>query len=126
MEKEAVKRAESSGQEPALADVMVAYKKVADSLPRFGICRQCPGQSRQLLYSTKDYDRAIGLMERVFQDYPDAKFLDVMLYKWEVAAYRKGDYATAKAKAEQLLSEYPNSKLAEKARKDLETINKKL
>ena len=49
-----------------------------------------------------------------------------MLYKWEVAAYRKGDYATARAKAEQLLSDYPNSKLADRVRKDLEMINKKL
>ena len=65
-------------------------------------------------------------MERVTQDYPDAGFLDKMLLKWVIASYRMGDAATAKAKAEQLLSEYPNSKSAEKARQFLETINKKL
>ena len=95
-------------------------------VPRFAVRRHALDKVANYYISTKDYDRAIRLMERVFQDYPDAKFLDAMLYKWEVAAYRKGDYATAKAKAEQLLADYPNSKLAEKVRKDLEMINKKL
>ena len=105
---------------------MVAYKKVADAYPDSEFAGSALDKIANYYISTKDYDRAIGLMERVFQDYPDAKFLDAMLYKWEVAAYRKGDYATARAKAEQLLSDYPNSKLAEKVRKDLEMINKKL
>ena len=126
MEKQAVKDAEARGQEPALAEVMVAYKKVADTYPDSAFAGDALDKVANYYITTKDYDRAIALMERVFQDYPDVKFLDVMLYKWEVAAYRKGDFATAKAKAEQLLSEYPNSKLAEKARKDLETIVKKL
>ncbi len=126
MEKQAIQRAEGSGQEPALADVMVAYKRVADAYPDSQFAGSALDKIANYYISTKDYDRALGLMERVFQDYPDAKFLDAMLYKWEVAAYRKGDYATARAKAEQLLSDYPNSKLAEKVRKDLEMINKKL
>ena len=65
-------------------------------------------------------------MEQVFQDYPDASFLDKMLLKWVIASYRMGNFAVAKQKAEQLLSEYPNSKSAEKARTFLEVINKKL
>ena len=126
MEKRAVREAELRGQEPVLADVMVAYKRVADTYPDSAFAGNALDKVANYYISTKDYDRAIGMMERVFQDYPNVKFLDVMLYKWEVAAYRKGDFATAKAKAEQLLAEYPNSKLAEKARKDLETISKKL
>jgi TolA-binding protein len=126
MEKRAVREAELRGQEPVLADVMVAYKRVADTYPDSAFAGDALDKVANYYIATKDYDRAIGMMERVFQDYPDVKFLDVMLYKWEVAAYRKGDFATAKAKAEQLLAEYPNSKLAEKARKDLETISKKL
>ena len=126
MEKQAVLDAEARGQDPALAEVMVAYKKVADSYPDSAFAGDALDKVANYYITAKDYDRAIELMERVFQDYPDVKFLDIMLYKWEVAAYRKGDFVTAKAKAQQLLSEYPNSKLAEKARKDLETINKKL
>ena len=126
MEKQAIHDAEIRSQEPALAQVMVAYKKVADAFPDSAFAGDALDKVANYYISSKDYDRAIELMERVFQDYPDVKFLDVMLYKWVVASYRKGDYATAKAKAEQLLSEYPNSKLAEKARKDLEAINKKL
>ena len=50
MEKQAIQRAEGSGQEPALADVMVAYKRVADAYPDSQFAGSRPGQDRQLLY----------------------------------------------------------------------------
>ena len=65
-------------------------------------------------------------MERVFQDYPDASFLDKMLLKWVVVAYRMGNYPVAKTKVDQLLAEYPNSTLAAKARKFQGIIERKL
>ena len=68
--------------------------------------------------------RAMELMETVFQDYPDAGFLDRMLLRWVVAAYRMQNYPLAKQKAEQLLTDYPNSKQAEKAREVIEAISK--
>ena len=43
-----------------------------------------------------------------------------------IATYRMGNYPVAKQKAEQLLSEYPNSPLAEKAKQFMETIQKKM
>jgi hypothetical protein len=49
-----------------------------------------------------------------------------MLLKWCVAAYRVGNLPLAKAKAEQLLSEYPSSSLAPKARKFQEIIDRKI
>jgi TolA-binding protein len=50
-------------------------------------------------------------MEMVFQDFVDASFLDVMLLKWAIAAQKMGDTELAKEKLNQLIAEYPNSKV---------------
>jgi TolA-binding protein len=62
----------------------------------------------------------------VFQDYPDASFLDSMLYKWVQVAYKSGQYQLAADKCAQLLTEYPASKSAKGALKYQKSIDKKL
>jgi TolA-binding protein len=126
LEKIATRQAEASGQPPSLSAAMNAYKTCAEQYPNSPFAGDSLDRIANYYINAKDYARAIELMERVTQDYPDAGFLDKMLLKWVIASYRMGDPATAKAKAEQLLSEYPNSKSAEKARQFLETINKKI
>jgi hypothetical protein len=56
------------------------------------------------------------LLEQVFVDYPDAKFLDAMLLKWTLVAFQSGDFAKARDKCAQLISEYPDSPHAQKAK----------
>jgi len=114
------------GEPPQLSGAMMAYKKCADTYPESPFAGESLDKIANYYITNKDYQRAMELMETVFQDYPDASFLDKMLLKWVIASYRMGNYPVAKQKAEQLLSEYPNSPLAEKARQFLETINKKL
>lgn len=126
LEKIATRDAEARGHEPALENVILSYKKCAEVYPESPFAGDSLDKIVNYYINTKDYPRAVELMERVFQDYPDASFLDRMLLRWIIASYRMGDYATAKEKAEQLISEYPNSKQAEKARVMLDTINKKL
>ena len=58
-------------------------------------------------------------MESVFSDYPDAAFLDEMLLLWANVAFRMGDNATAKAKLQQLVFDYPTSNHVSEARKKL-------
>lgn len=125
LEKMALVRAPKEGQAD-LSQAMLAYKKCADGYPESPFAGDALDRIASYYINIKDYPRAIELMERVFQDYPDASFLDKMLFKWVVAAYRMSNYAGAKSKAEQLLSEYPNSPLAEKTRQFLDTIQKKL
>ena len=98
---------------------MLAYKKVADMYPDSVFAGTALDKVANYYISAKDYDRAIELMDARFSGLPRRQVPGRHAHKWEVAAYRKGDFATAKAKAEQLLSEYPTSKSAEKARKDL-------
>jgi len=121
----ATAHAKDSGKDPELSQAMLAYKKCAETYPDSPFAGDSLEQIANYYILTKDYKRAIELMERVFQDYPDASFLDRMLLKWVIAAYRLGDLSVAKQKAEQLLSEFPNSPLAPKARQFQEIIEKK-
>ena len=125
MENQAISRARE-GEQPQLSAAMMAYKKCAEQYPDSPFAGEALDKIANYYITTKDYARAVELMESVFQDYPDASFLDKMLLKWVIASYRMGSYATAKQKAEQLLSEYPNSPLAEKARQFMDVINKKM
>ena len=61
-------------------------------------------------------------MESVFNDYPDAAFLDEMLMLWANVGYRMGDNETAKAKLRKLIFDYPTSKYVSEARKKLAGI----
>jgi tetratricopeptide (TPR) repeat protein len=126
LENIALAEAERQKTQPVLSNAMLAYKKCSEAYPNSPFAGEALDKIANYYISTKDYARAVELMEQVFQDYPDASFLDKMLLKWVIASYRMGNFAVAKQKAEQLLSEYPNSKSAEKARTFLEVINKKI
>ncbi|HUT34444.1 MAG TPA: tetratricopeptide repeat protein [Planctomycetota bacterium] len=126
LEKVANEHAKQSGRDPDLSQAMTAYKKCSESYPDSPFAGDALEQIANYYILAKDYKRAIELMERVFQDYPDASFLDRMLLKWVIAAYRVGNLPGAKQKAEQLLAEYPNSPLAPKARQFAEIIEKKI
>ncbi len=126
LERIANEHAKQQGKDPDLSQALTAYKKCSDNYPDSPFAGDALEQIANYYITAKDYKRAIELMERVFQDYPDASFLDRMLLKWVIASYRLGNLAVAKAKAEQLLSEYPNSPLAPKARQFAEIIEKKM
>ncbi len=126
LELEAIEVAKQTKKPPVLGPAIMAYKSCAELYPESTFAGDALGKIADYYVNSKDFDRAIELMEKVFQDYPDATFLDNMLLKWVVAAYQKGDYRLAKEKAEQLLSEYPDSKQAEKVKSFLEIIDKKL
>ena len=75
---------------------------------------------------TKEYAQADYLLEQIFQDYPDASFLDSMLLKWVLVASSSGDYQKASDKCAQLIFEYPESSYAETAKKFMPKIDEKL
>ena len=68
---------------------------------------------------TEDFAQAADLLESVFNDYPDAAFLDEMLLLWANVGFRMGDNETAKAKLQQLIFDYPTSNIRREARKKL-------
>jgi len=119
-------RKQAGTRRPELSKALLAYKKCAETYPDSPFADKSLEKIANYYITTKDYARAIELMERVCQDYPDADFLDRMLLKWIIAAYRMGNYKLAKQKAEQLIAEYPDSKLAPKARNFLKAIESNL
>jgi len=74
----------------------------------------------------KDYARADDLLTQVFQDYPDGDFLDGMLLKWVIVAYRMNNFQKAYDKCSQLLFEYPASAHAKKAKEILPKIEARM
>jgi TolA-binding protein len=122
----AVAAAANSERPPGLSGAMMAYKKVADAYPDSPFAGEALDKIANYYIQVKDFDRAMELMQQVFQDYEDAPFLDKMLLKWVIAAYRAGKYVLAKEKLDELLNRYPNSAPAEKAREFAPVIEKKL
>ncbi len=129
-EKNVIQQAKTSrdrNHKPNFSRAMTMYKQCADLYPESLFAgRSLDKICNYYINVTKDYGRASQLLEQVFQDYPDASFLDSMLYKWVQVAYKSGQYQLAADKCAQLLTEYPESKSAKKALKDQAKIAKKL
>ena len=101
---------------PNLAAAMQAYKRCSERYPESlyagnAIDKMCEYH----IDVSKNYPRVLDILEQAFIDYPDAEFLDKMLLRWVVAAYRMGRYELAMEKCQQLMSEYPDSPLIPKA-----------
>jgi TolA-binding protein len=92
------------------------YKLCAEKYPESQYAGEALGKLVDFYLNTRDYPRADDLLEQVFQDYPDAGFLDVMLLKWVYVAYRTGNVQKANDKCQQLIFEYPSSPHATKAK----------
>ena len=105
---------------------IVEYKTCAERYPDSPFAGESLGKLIDYHIDKKDNAAASELLEQVFQDYPDAQFLDKMLLKWVMVAYRMGDVQKAHDKCEQLLFEYPSSPSAEKGRVIMPKIQAKL
>ncbi|HEY3325292.1 MAG TPA: tetratricopeptide repeat protein [Planctomycetota bacterium] len=125
-EQRAIAGAANSEHPPVLSGAMSAYRRVADTYPDSPFAGEALDKIANYYIQVKDYDRAIELIQQVFQDYEDAPFLDRMLLKCIIAAYRAGKYPMAKAKLDELLNRYPNSPSAEKGREFAPVIEKKM
>jgi TolA-binding protein len=114
-------------QSPAAAEqAIVQYKLCAERYPESPFAGESLGKLVDYHIEKKDNTAANDLLEQIFQDYPDAQFLDAMLLKWVMVAYRTGDFQKAYDKCTQLLFEYPASGYAERARAILPKIEQKV
>ena len=93
------------------------YKKVFDQFPESGRVGEAVAQMANYYYRQKDYARAIDTFETVLSGYPDAKFLDVILFNYGRCLYRMGRKQQARQRFNQLISDYPESTLAADAKK---------
>ena len=102
------------------------YKRCAERHPDSQYAGESLGKLGDYYLQTRDYPRADDLLEQIFQDYPDASFLDAMLLKWVYVAYRMGNHQKAHDKCSQLIFEYPASPHAKKAKQLLPAIKAEL
>ncbi len=109
-----------------MSKAILAFQTCAETYPDSSFAGESLEKIANFYIATADYARAIELMERVFMEHPDASFLDRMLLRWAEASIKQEDYKTAKAKCEQLLADFPGSKLSKQAQKHLSTINARL
>lgn len=106
------------------------------AIPHYRVCAQRysdsafagPALAKLIDYSidNRDFGQASEMLKQVFADYPDAEFLDSMLLKWAVVAFRMGDFRTAHEKCTELLFEYPGSGYAAQAQEMLPRIEERL
>ncbi len=100
------------------------YKKVFDQFPESGRVGEAVAKMANYYYLQKDYSRAIDTFETVLGDYPDAKFLDVILFNYGRCLYRMDRKAQARRRFDQLIGDYPESPLATDAKKVSEALVK--
>lgn len=105
-----------------MAPAIAAYQKTYQTYPESSYAADAIGRVVRHYVETESFAQAAGLLESVFDEYPDAAFLDEMLLLWANVAFRMNDTATAKAKLQQLLFDYPTSQYVTEARKRLSAL----
>jgi len=104
---------------------MQIYKQCAEQFPDSEYAGKSLGKLVDYYIESKEYTQADYLLEQIFQDYPDASFLDSMLLKWVLASYQMGNYDKAREKCTQLLFEYPGNQFAAQAKTILSKLERK-
>jgi len=103
----------------AMGPAVTAFRRTYQSYPESSYAAEALGRVVRHYVDTEAFAQAADLLENVFNDYPDAAFLDEMLLLWANVGYRMGDNETAKGKLRKLIFDYPTSKHVTEARKKL-------
>lgn len=103
----------------AMGPSIAAYRTTYQKYPESSFAADALGRVVRHYVDTESFAQAADLLDSVFNDYPDAAFLDEMLLLWSKVAYRMGDNNMAKEKLRQLIFDYPTSKHVTEARKVL-------
>ena len=93
------------------------YKKVFDRFPDSGRVGESVSRMANHYYEQRDFSRAVDTFETVLSDYPDAKFLDVILFNYGRCLYRMNRRVEARKRFDQLIADFPESPLASDAKK---------
>ncbi|TVR09848.1 MAG: hypothetical protein EA401_12610 [Planctomycetota bacterium] len=100
--------AEAGRLEPAIP----TYRAIATNYPQSRFAGDALGRLIQYNIDAGDFITATDMLRTVFEQYPDKDWLDRMLVRWAVMAFRQGDYDLSLRKAQRLLMEYPDSSQA--------------
>ncbi len=98
------------------AAALNAYRTLAENYPRSPFAGQALNKVIDYYIESRDFNRCLEMLEIVFMDYPDADFLDSMLFRWGVVLARLNRSHEAIDKLDQLAFAYPQSAYAERGR----------
>ena len=101
-----------------------AYKAVFEQFPESGRVGEAVAKMANFYYIKKDYARAVDIFEKVLSDHPDANFLDVILYNYGRCLFRMERKAEARKRFDQLIDEFPESQLAQDAKRIAQALAK--
>ena len=102
----------------------VEYRKVYEQFPDSGRVGDAVAKMANFYYQKEDYSRAIDVFENVLSDYPDANFLDVILFNYGRCLFRLDRRSEARRMFDQLINEFPESDLAPEAKRISEALVK--
>ena len=108
-------RSRGSARRPDYSQAMVAFRRCAETYPNSSYAGDSFKRVIDYYISVRDYPRAVEVLERVFQDYVDAPWLDEMLLKWGVVCHRQGRRDEAIEKFHRVVEEYPGGQAARQA-----------
>lgn len=75
---------------------------------------------------SRNFSLANDMLGQIFEDHPDAEFLDSMLLKWVIVSFRMGNILQARDLCQRLIFEFPESPFAARAQQLLPRIEERL
>ena len=102
----------------------LAFRRCAEAYPTSSFAGESYKRVVDYYISIRDYQRAKETLERVFEDFPDAPWLDDMLLKWGVVCHRLGDKTGAMEKFRRIVEEYPGGNSAKKAASFIQKLDR--
>ena len=114
---------ENTGADQLRDRAFQEYKRVYEEFPDSGRVGEAVAKMADYYYQQKDYARAIDTFETVLSSYPDAKFMDVILFNYGRCLFRIDRKAEARQRFNQLIAEFPESPMAADAKKISEALS---
>jgi tetratricopeptide (TPR) repeat protein len=114
----------ASGNQAAqlFEQAFLAYKGVYDHFPDSGRVGDAVAKMAAFYYQKEDFTRAVDVFENVLSDYPDANFLDVILFNYGRCLFKLDRKAEARRRFEQLINDFPESPIAPEANKIVQAL----
>lgn len=102
----------------------LAYQAVYENFPESGHIGDAVAKMASFYYQKEDYARACDVFENVLSDYPDANFLDVILFNYGRCLYKLNRKAEARRRFDQLINDFPESDIAPEAKKIVDALKR--